>query len=1212
MAELSFRNGMFRLSTADSLLKAQSSHIQMLRGWSESYELATSRNDEARLFSIGRDMSSWLKANGFAEIMTASGSAIFSTPAAPNADERVFLDAPWEILADLDSQSDVRFLAERHLTPYQPARRVGRGRKPIRPSHNEVSLLFMAAAPHERPQLSYETEEAAIFEAMRRLEVTLLVEDGGTLHSLEERLAAEAHVEALHLSCHGIIANGEPCLVFENDLGSADYIGVGTLANALSDQPPLLVFVSACRTASEQPGIASPLAINLVQNVPNVLGWNGSVHDADAILFAKEFYREIALGRSAPYAAWRARHQLLTKRTLARQTGALLGLHWHLARVFLGDGGNGPLREKGRPRRPQSQPAGAPVVGRRAEVQSALRAFESGQYAGILIRGVGGIGKSDLARWISCRLPHYAAVSVTEPCDATQIFEEIVDKMPARRRAELRKDWSSKIEDPESFKDALESILQDAASKYERNVEQPVVLVLNGVEQILDRAAPSTLSRRPSTANATHRRHFVKSPHRAVLAAVVRAFDAAIGRTASRLILTSRYAFSLPSGVGDLADRLRDIQLAPIDLHQRIVLKELQIQRAQHSDPLDEASHRLIDRSIQLANGNPRLQSLLINLVLQDRDSAEQEIAALQAYFDSGLPPKSGAAGEFFDVFKLNDYRGNLSPDELRQARSALLFEDNVPASVMRAAGTAAGVADPGAAVAHLIDLACFDVSTRARDGRQQPELALNALVRPIFNPLPNAAAMAKAVLSDFRAVLMSSSTPHRRSALPSAHTPTRSVEAQPGGGAEERAVELVRLALIADDTRSLTDWSIAALNALEHRGDLHSAAEFGNEAIKVLDRTAHHPSPELLAAMAGISTQLGRMEAAGLQRRRAITDLSRNLQDLIKRSIDDLHWDIAEVANLIKRPRSDDSDGKAVQLRSFLEDQASGVLLPKQYLRLALDLRDHLRARGAAKSADLITNAFATYCSLINPLDIPNYFALASGHDADQYRFRKPVTDDELTTFQELSDAEADITQAHPGLLGEKRRIFYRSWFERQNDSFLILDRKDRADQWQPVAVSILLPLTQEGRELFCSSNIPTVNADNKSSGLTPYIATSPGARHFLYDTLIVRKRPEAVGDVGDSCRAGVSVRENIGRWAVSLAFCHLSTLLDRLYSPVEILLEPDFWLLDLEFEILGFARLSTSLWSAMITLEANSRVHEAFWRNIAKARTFHIHNGP
>lgn len=205
--------------------------------------------------------------------------------------------------------------------------------------------------------------------------------------------------------------------------------------------------------------------------------------------------------------------------------------------------------------------------------------------------------------------------------------------------------------------------------------------------------------------------------------------------------------------------------------------------------------------------------------------------------------------------------------------------------------------------------------------------------------------------------------------------------------------------------------------------------------------------------------------------RKRALQSSAYRVRSLLAETVKVLGWDVA--ASLMKRPKGDDEKTHAVkiqQLREFLDGEELRVPFPRRYLKLALDLREPLRENDRTE-AESLTTACSIYCSLIDPLGVDNHLVLPSRH-SEQYRFRIPREKEELIPFQEFSDKEPDIAQSHEGLAGEKRRIFYGSWFERRPDVFLILDRVDERRNWEAVAVSIVLPLMKMGETCFAGGS--------------------------------------------------------------------------------------------------------------------------------------------
>jgi hypothetical protein len=268
-----------------------------LEGWAERYGLAVGANDAAALLTIGRELFAWLDATGWATAWArATGPRALEIrvedPSAPLG--RALLDAPWELLAGKDGH-----LAEDAVQLFELVRRIGPTGtgEPIAARHSDLQLLFMAAAPAGQSVLSYEAEEAAILQATDHLPLHLVVEESGAAQYLGERLDLDGPFEALHLSCHGDIdPERGPVLALEDDLGGMAPTGPGEVAQLLGDpERTPLVFLSACRTAEQgenDEGTQSfaPFVHELIRaGMANVLGWDGSVYDSDAMAFAQYF-----------------------------------------------------------------------------------------------------------------------------------------------------------------------------------------------------------------------------------------------------------------------------------------------------------------------------------------------------------------------------------------------------------------------------------------------------------------------------------------------------------------------------------------------------------------------------------------------------------------------------------------------------------------------------------------------------------------------------------------------------------------------------------------------------------------------------------------------------------------------------------------------------------------------------------------------------------
>src|SRR5262249_24718281 len=153
----------------------------------------------------------------------------------------------------------------------------------------------------------------------------------------------EGRVEALHLSCHGDVDGSVAFLALESPEGLLEPVTAGQLVGSLGEHKPPLVFLSACRTA-EHVHAATPLTEDLIRaGVPNVLGWDGSVYDSDAIDFARTFYAVLSRQQTVAYSAALARQHMLH----AHLTDPNTCHHWHLARVYAGPNGGGSICQKG-------------------------------------------------------------------------------------------------------------------------------------------------------------------------------------------------------------------------------------------------------------------------------------------------------------------------------------------------------------------------------------------------------------------------------------------------------------------------------------------------------------------------------------------------------------------------------------------------------------------------------------------------------------------------------------------------------------------------------------------------------------------------------------------------------------------------------------------------------------------------------------------------
>ena len=285
--------------------------------------------------------------------------------------------------------------------------------------------------------------------------------------------------------------------------------------------------------------------------VPTVLGWDGSVIDTEATLFARDFYADLANHQTPAHAAAKARRALL-KAHLAdpdRKTCR----HWHMARLYAGAAGGGALTAA-RWRRPRPSHRGAaynafldkersrvPVagpmafVGRRREAQAILRVFGA--------REPQASRRAHPCDWRPGQIePRRAHRRPDAPAShggdfqglrRPRHFRQAAERRAARRaRAAARALGTAHRQGRHARRRAGEILTGPCAAYDPARERQPLLLIIDDLEQALEPPAPAS------------NRHSGQAALSAPLGAVLGAFDRRAGGQ-SRLLLTSRYDFAL-------------------------------------------------------------------------------------------------------------------------------------------------------------------------------------------------------------------------------------------------------------------------------------------------------------------------------------------------------------------------------------------------------------------------------------------------------------------------------------------------------------------------------------------------------------------------------------------------------------------------------------------------------------------------------------------
>ncbi len=803
---------------------------------------ATGPSAEATLVTLGFELYRWLDgAEGWlGELRTElNGPFVFEVQGS-HADEAALalLHAPWELLAD-----EVRFLAADELLRFAPVRRIGtpvqRETGPYR-----LGVAFMASAPRGADELDFEAEEAAILAAAPQ-DVDLFVEDSGDPKQLGRRLVALEHgLQVLHLSCHGHdhwrapSAEPQPVLLMEDQAGNKLPTSAADLVDALGAAKPQLLFLSACLTATAAPEAttATSLAAVLVgrAGLPAVLGWDGSVADVSATAFAREFYQRLANRWSIVEAAAAARRHLL-------QSDSMLRRDWHLARVWLGAappgggaivGGTG-KRSLPRPNHGSKQVLAkkshallevadpAVFVGRRRALQEALRALSDGEHAGVLLHGLGRLGKSSLAARIADRRPDLRLVVTFEAYDALSVLadleEALKDHAPARELLAARR--PAVRDDP----DALYPLLVDLlAGPCADSSGKPLLLLVDDLERILEPVASDDVRR-------------VRTAELPVMRALLRAFDPA--HSDSRLVITSRFRFALVHDDVDLTKIIQPIQLTEFSLtaRRKLLRRQVDIARVRPavseslSDAGIEKRYPLLSRVEELACGNPGLQDMIADKLILRRavpvERAKAVLDQIAGYLSGGALPGDEAVRTFLQNLAVDGLLDEAGPTGNALLRAMTIFDVPVPSEVVDTLATIVS-GSPG----RLQALGLLDASEDIVQGKA---LVVGTLVAARLAPLTD--------------VEKSQIAPPAAKALFCAWGGADG----PAANFDRTSVVLTRLGLLANDAEVVASCAPGAIWTLMRGYSAEEAVDYGRRAITLLEYAGHSPSLLLLANVA-------------------------------------------------------------------------------------------------------------------------------------------------------------------------------------------------------------------------------------------------------------------------------------------------------------------------------------------------------------------------
>ena len=482
-----------------------------------------------------------------------------------------------------------------------------------------LRIVVAIAAPLDgEPKLDYESELRNIVTSVReaRAEGTeVRIVTFATTAEIKKALGAgDAHV--LHISCHGSAGQ----LILEDENGKAQDVTARTLIEEAipPGKMPPVICLAACDTNVTDPvGGLPAVADELVSSgAPAVIGTETSVSDRYATLVFARVYAELAKAPEPDPATAlaAARRQVLqacenSERSRDRHEQVLSG--WSVVTIQAASSRK-TLFDPEAVRSGQRAPSKAipmlgkipalkvgSFVGRRREQLEIPRLLADEDRGGVVLHGIGGIGKTSLAGEILRRSreqrPDLVVVTVSGTITAEGLLNRIITKL----RITLLKQRSDSdhlgilnmLGDPRAIEDwdTRVRILQDDFLG-----QVPIIIVLDNFEDNLQPIQKDDNSHHDGPKNHGKRR---------IADQRLADFLAVLARTPgpSSLLITCRYRFELPDDSGEY---LRWWGLGPLSFSETLRLAW----DLPHVEALDDYQLHMLWAGI---GGHPRTLEML-------------------------------------------------------------------------------------------------------------------------------------------------------------------------------------------------------------------------------------------------------------------------------------------------------------------------------------------------------------------------------------------------------------------------------------------------------------------------------------------------------------------------------------------------------------------------------------------------------------------------